>query len=128
MITKLLTATLLAAAALAGCNKQSHTFNGDTMADKSAPTVAPIDPASLPPAIAATKTYRCKDNGVVSIDWLSDKMSANVHPAKGTPPVHLKASEAGKPLTAEGYALTGTADSSSVTLTMPGKGSQSCEA
>ena len=26
----------------------------------------------LPPAIAASKTYRCKDNSLVYIDWLSD--------------------------------------------------------
>ena len=128
MTIKLISITLVAAAALAGCNKEAHTINGDALGDSSDTATAPIDPASLPPAIAATKTYRCKDNSVVTINWLTDKMSANVHPTKDAPPVQLKTMEAGKPLTAEGYSLTGTADSSSVTLTMPDKGSQSCEA
>ena len=32
----------------------------------------------LPPAIAASKTYRCKDNSLVYVDWLSDNKTANV--------------------------------------------------
>lgn len=128
MTIKLITITFVAAAALAGCNKQDHTINGDALPDRSATAVAPIDPASLPPAIAATKTYRCKDNSLVTIKWLTDKLTANVHPVAGAAPVQLKTTEAGKPLTAEGYSLTGSADSASVTLTTPTKGSQSCEA
>ena len=90
--------------------------------------MVPIDATSLPPSIEASKSYRCKDNSLVYIDWLSDKMTANVRAAKTDTPVQLKAAEAGKPLTAEGYSLTGDAAASSVTLTRPGKSSQSCEA
>ena len=28
--------------------------------------------STLPPSIAASKTYRCKDNSLVYVDWLSD--------------------------------------------------------
>ena len=118
---------LLVAAALAGCNQEDHTINGDAMADGSSPAVAPIDPASMPAAIAATKSYRCKDNSVVTIDWLADNVTANIRPTETATPVQLKTAEAGTPFTADGYSLTGTVDSTSVTVTLPGKGSQSCD-
>ncbi|MCY7397268.1 MAG: hypothetical protein LH466_00305 [Sphingomonas bacterium] len=82
----------------------------------------------LPPSITATKTYRCKDNSVVHLDWLSDKQSANFRADKAGAPIQLKAAAAGEAMTAEGYALTGDAATSSITLTRPGKGEQSCKA
>ena len=124
----LLTATLVAAVAIAGCTKKDHTIVGNDSTAASTPAVAPIDATSLPPSIEASKSYRCKDNSLVYIDWLSDKMTANVRAGKTDTPVHLKTAEVGKPLTAEGYSLTGDAAASSVTLTRPGKSSQSCEA
>ena len=127
MNIKFLTVTLLAAAALAGCNKQSHTIVAENPGDKSAPAVAKIDPASLPPAIEASKSYRCNDGSVVYIDWLADKMTANVRASKGGAPTQVKTAEAGKPLTAEGASLTGSATSASVTVALPGKGAQKCD-
>ena len=68
MTRTLLTIALVAAAALAGCDQSDHTVNA---AD---PNVRrPIRQAprrSMPPAIVASKIYRCKDNSVVYIDWL----------------------------------------------------------
>ena len=127
MHNKFLTATLLAAAALAGCNKQSHTIVAENPGDKSAPEVAKIDPASLPPAIEASKSYRCDDGSVVYVDWLADKMTANVRASKTGSPTQVKTAEAGKPLTAEGALLTGSATTGSVTVTLPGKGAQKCD-
>ena len=46
MNSNLLSITLLAAAALAGCNKQSHTIVGEDPAAKNTPVVAKIDPAT----------------------------------------------------------------------------------
>ena len=34
---------------------------------------------ALPPSITASKTYRCKDNSIVYIDWLSDRKLADVN-------------------------------------------------
>jgi hypothetical protein len=82
----------------------------------------------LPPSITATKTYRCKDNGLVSIDWLSDNQSANVRDGESTTPVQVKAAAAGEAMVAEGYSLTGDAKAATITITRPGKGSQSCKA
>jgi hypothetical protein len=113
-----------AAAALAGCNKQDHTIGaGPDEGNNVAVNTAPIE---LPPAIIASKIYRCKDNSVVYIDWLSDNKSANVRSEQNGAPTNLVAPEAGKPMVAEGYSLTGSATGSSITLTRPGKGSASC--
>ena len=70
-MTRILTIlSLAAAAALAGCNNEDHTIVAGPGADEE--PVANAGTVVLPPAIAASKTYRCKDNSLVSIDWLSD--------------------------------------------------------
>jgi hypothetical protein len=123
-----LTITLVAAAALAGCNKEDHTIvagGPDGDADANVAVNAPIE---LPPAIAASKIYRCKDNSVVYIDWLADNKTVNLRSEKSGVPVQLKSEEVGKPMVAEGYSVTGNATSSSVSVTRPGKGSSSCKA
>ena len=118
-----------AAAALAGCNTEDHTLTSGEPADPMADALANAAPVELPPAIAASKIYRCKDNSVVYVDWLSDNKSANFRADKSAPPTQLKAPEAGQPLVAEGgYSLTGSATASSITLARPGAGSQSCKA
>ena len=63
--------SLAAAAALAGCNKEDHTIVAGPGTDDPAAN-ADAAPVVLPPAIVASKTYRCKDNSLVYIDWLSD--------------------------------------------------------
>ena len=97
---------LIAATALAGCNKQNHTITGGP--DEGSP-VANAGPIELPPAIVASKIYRCKDNSVVYIDWLSDNKSANDRSDKNGAATHVVGPEAGKPMVAEGYSLTGSA-------------------
>ena len=114
--------TLAAAAALAGCDQGEVTINTGLEGNVATNDVV------LPPSIAASKIYRCKDNSVVYIDWLSDNLSANIRAEKNGPATHVMAPEAGQPMVAEGYSLSGAAADSSVTLTRPGKGSQSCKA
>lgn len=123
----LLLLPLLAAAALAGCDQQSHTITATSPGDEGATvnTAAVV----LPPAIEASKSYRCKDNSLVYIDWLNDKKTADLRAgAKTAEPTRVLAAEAGKAFVAEGYSLTGTSDGSTITLERPGKGSQSCKA
>jgi crotonobetainyl-CoA:carnitine CoA-transferase CaiB-like acyl-CoA transferase len=121
---------LVAAAALAGCNRNNddHTIVAGPDGDVANEAPATNEPVTLPPSIQASKIYRCKDNSVVYIDWLSDQKTANFRSAQGDTPVMLTAPEPGTPLAAEGYSLTGTADGSSVTLERPGKGRQTCKA
>jgi uncharacterized lipoprotein YajG len=123
-MTRTITFALAAAAALAGCNKEDHTITSGPEAGNATANADVV----LPPSISASKIYRCKDNSVVYIDWLSDNKSANVRGEKNGAATHVMAAEEGKPMVAEGYSLTGTATASSVTLARPGKGSQSCKA
>jgi hypothetical protein len=125
-MTRTLTIAIAAVAALAGCNKQNHTIGGE---DANADNVVNTANVELPPSILASKIYRCKDNSVAYVDWLSDNKSANVRSDKNGTPTQLKAAEAGQPMTAEGgYSLTGSATASSVTMARPGHGAQSCKA
>lgn len=68
MTRTLLTITLVATAALAGCNKEENAQIAQDAQNEAEANVA----VELPPSITASKTYRCKDNSVVYIDWLSD--------------------------------------------------------
>ena len=63
--------TLVAAAALAGCNSEDHNIVAGPPGDEPANVAANAN-VHLPPSIAASKSYRCKDNKVVYIDWMSD--------------------------------------------------------
>ena len=131
-MTRTLTFTILSMLALAACNTEPETIGGDRP-DPMANELASAPPVELPPAIASSRTYRCKDNSLVQIDWLAQDKGAYVH-GEGQTQTHLKpaAPVEGQPassdLTAEGgYVLKGSAAAASVTLTLPGKGSQSCK-
>ena len=97
---------LTAAAALAGCNKEDHTIVSDPAGPDPMANQANAD-VVLPPAIAASKSYRCKDNSLVSIDWLSD----------GTARIKSDQPGAGTTVTpgADGSPLTGDPKASSIT-------------
>jgi hypothetical protein len=111
---------IAAAAALAACNNQSQ---ADTDAANEAANASVAANVKLPPAIVASHKYRCKDNSLISIDWLSDgtSNSARVTPEGGAA-VTLAQAEAAGPYAAEGANLTGDPKAESVTF----KG-QSCK-
>jgi hypothetical protein len=137
MIRKM-TLLAIAAAALAACNSESHTVTANEAPDPMADELANAAPVELPPAIAASKTYRCKDNGLVKIDWLAGGQGANLRVGDATTAIALRApapatgganevTPADSALVAEGgYSLKGDAAASNVTLTLPGKGAQGC--
>ena len=120
---------LAAAAALAGCNKKDHTIvAGGPPPDIDANSAANAN-IQLPPSIIATKLYRCTDNSVVTIDYLSDNKSANVHAGKGAASVQVTAEQPGQPMTAAGgYSVEGSPTSSSAKVAVPGHPSQTCNA
>ncbi len=127
------TTTLIALGALALTACKQETIVAGEQPDPMARELANAAPVELPPAIAASKTYRCKDNSLVQIDWLQGGKGAYVH-GNGQAQTHLKPAEVveGQPastdLTAEGgYVLNGSATASTVTLTLPGKGAQACK-
>ena len=119
--------TLAAAAALAGCNKEDHTIVSGPPGSEDTNTAA--TPVALPPSITDSKIYRCADNRVVYVDWLSDNKSANIRTDKGGVPTSVTAAEAGGEMSAAGgYSLSGTAAASSAKIGTPGHSAQSCKA
>lgn len=118
--------TTIAAAALAGCN-EDHTIVAGP--DQGNTTNVAAGQVTLPPSISASKIYRCADNDVVYVDWLSDGKSANIRTEQNGSPTQVTAAEAGKPMTAAGgYSITGTADAASVRIAVPGQSEESCKA
>jgi hypothetical protein len=110
MTRPLIIIAIAAAAALAGCNKEDHNIvAGPDVGDEPMNNVGVV----LPPSIQASKAYRCKDNSLVYIDWLSD----------GTARVKNKREEVGTTIAAGDASLTGDAKAASITY----KG-QSCKA
>lgn len=119
--------TLAAATALAGCNKESHTIVAGANGDAS--NAAANAPVALPPAIAASKIFRCADNQVVYVDFLSDSKSANVRTEKDGASTQVVSAEPGQPMTAGGgYEVNGAPSAASVKIAVPGHPSQSCKA
>jgi hypothetical protein len=112
-MTRNLTLLLLGFAALAGCNSESHTIVANEAPDPMADQLANAPAVELPPAIAASKTYRCKDNSLLYVEWYSDG-SARVKAAKG---------EAGTqvPAPVEGATSPLTGDAKTPSITYAGK-------
>ena len=97
---------LAATAALAGCNNDDHTIVAGPDGDAGNKAPAANAPVTLPPSISASKIYRCKDNSVIYVDWLSD----------GTARVRTDRNEVGTGVqVGEGQPLQGSADAPSVT-------------
>lgn len=117
-----------AAAALAGCNKENHTIvaSGPDEGDTNATANGPI---TLPPSVVSSRIYRCADNKVIYVDWLSDNKSANIRTEQAGTPTQVTAPEPGQPMTAAGgFEISGTSGASSVKIAVPGHASQGCKA
>ena len=80
----------------------------------------------LPPSLAASRTYRCKDNSLVYVDFYSDNVTADLKTKKDGEVTKLTAPETGKALSGGGFTVSGNSDTA--TIAQPGKGSQSCTA
>lgn len=97
---------LAATAALAGCNNSDdHTIVAGPHGDEGGSNDVNLADVKLPPSITASKIYRCKDNSVIYVDWLSD----------GTARVRTDRNEVGTGVqVGEGQPLHGSADAPSV--------------
>ena len=123
-----LAAALAASLTLAACG-QSETVKAPETPDPTAETLKKAKPVSLPPAIASSQTYRCKDNSIVYVSYMTDGITAEVRDNEEEPPIAtLKAPTKGEPFTGqpgyEGFKLVGSGNQ--VTYTSPDSGTQTC--
>jgi hypothetical protein len=102
---------LAATAALAGCDNSDHTIVSGPAGMTDSNTTA-ASQVALPPSIQSSKSYRCKDNHLIYVDWMSD----------GTARVKKTREEVGTAVT-PGTELTGDAKAASITYN-----GQSCKA
>lgn len=112
---------------LAACG-QSEPEVVNTTYDPQAEALKTAPPVELPPAIQASRTYRCKDNSLVYIDFMSNN-TALVRKSKGAePPLATLTTEAagGEYKSPDGYSVSG--NSEQITYASPNGGSQSCTA
>ncbi|USU06454.1 hypothetical protein NF700_06395 [Sphingomonadaceae bacterium OTU29MARTA1] len=127
MKSPLLLSATAALLALAACNsKPAEPDVLDSNPDPMATELANRAPVELPPSIKAEKTFRCKDNSLLYVTLFNGDKLAFVKTTPTGTINRLTAETAGDPLTAEGgWSLTGTP--SSITVTQPGKPSQTCK-
>jgi hypothetical protein len=112
-------------AMLSACNKNDQPEVVGGPADPMAEKLANAAPVELPPSVKATKQYRCKDNSLYFVDFMTDDKTANFRTKKGGEPMKLVAPEAGQAYAGEGgYEVSGQGDE--VKITVPGKSAQSC--
>jgi hypothetical protein len=119
-------ASVAAFFALAACDTSPETLQGSGVADPQAKDLAKAAPVELPPAIQASRTYRCKDNSLVYIDFYTNNTAMVRKERGGEAVATLTAAEAGQPFTADGYSVSSNA--AQISYASPGKGGQSCKA
>jgi hypothetical protein len=118
-------AAVAASLILSACSNEPEIV--DTNPDPMKEQLAKAAPVELPPAIKEAKSYRCKDNSLVHVTFLTDNITAMVRDKQEEPPVAtLKAPAAGQPFVAEGFSLT--VNGNTITYKSPDTGSQSCRA
>lgn len=72
---------------LSACNKSDEPEVVGGPADPMAAQLANAAPVELPPSVKANKQFRCKDNSLFFVDYMSDDKSAILRTEKnGAPP------------------------------------------
>jgi predicted small lipoprotein YifL len=123
LLTPFAAAPLAALLTLAGCG-EPETITADDE-DPQAEALKNAAPIEAPPMIQASRTYRCKDNSLLYVDFYTNN-TARVRTEKEGTPTTLTAANGQPPYTAQGWSIS--ANASQVNITAPGKGSQSCKA
>ena len=116
-------ATIAVSLSLVACSNEPEVV--DTSPDPQAEALKNAAPVELPPAIAASRTYRCKDNSLVYVDFYTNNTAMYRTEQGGTPTTLTSAGE-GQAYIAEGYSVS--ANAANISLTAPGKGTLTCKA
>ena len=106
--------TLVATAALAGCDTNNNIVIGPDGAEVNETADVNLADVELPPSIVASHAYRCRDNSLIYVDWLSND-SARIKSDRSDVGTTVTKGEDGA-YTAEGQSLSGTAEAQSVTI------------
>lgn len=115
-------AALVAITVLAACNSEPEVLTVNRF-DPQAEALKTAGPVAPPPMIQASRTYRCRDNSLVYIDFYTNN-TAMVRTERGSSPVATLTAEGGSPpYQAEGYSVSANADE--ISYTSPG-GTKSC--
>lgn len=118
-------ASVAAFLSLSACN-QPETVTVNNVYDPQAEALANAQPVELPPAIAASRTYRCADNSLLYAEFYTNN-TVNVRVGdKAAAPAVLTAAADDAPYLSDGYSLSDNAKS--VSFKAPGKGTQDCTA
>lgn len=113
-MNRIICSSLLAAAALAACDQSDHTITAQGPYDPQANASANAASVTLPPSITAQRSYRCKDNSLIYIDWYSDG-SARVKAARNEAGTPVPAPPEGNVTDAAPSPLQGTRESANIT-------------
>jgi hypothetical protein len=110
--------------ALAACDTKPETIvvePPDFMKEE----MANAAPVTLPPPVSASVTFRCKDNSLAYVDFF-DGSFVNFRADKAAPPTRLEATTPGEAYGTGDTTVSGTP--TSVSVTRPGKPTQTCTA
>jgi hypothetical protein len=121
-INVLAAASVAALLALAACDNKPEVV--DTNPDPQAGVLANAAPVAAPPMIQASRTYRCKDNGLLYADFYTDN-TVHVRTTASGESTTLTAADGKPPYVAEGYSLSENAKQ--ISYTAPGMGTRSCK-
>jgi len=117
-------ASLAAILALGACSSEPETITagGNDPQAEALNSAAPVENLRM---IQASRTFRCKDNSLIYVDFYTDNTAA-ARTDKNGQATPLASSEGKPPFTAEGWSVSDNA--AQVNITAPGKGTQSCKA
>lgn len=122
MHKSLVIAAAAATATLAACSgEETVTIN---RYDAQAEALANAAPVELPPAIVAGRTYRCRDNSLVYIDFYNNNTATIRTQRGGDIAATVTSADGTAPYTADGYSVSG--NTANITYSAPGKSSLSC--
>ena len=122
MNNNILPLAAFAALALGACDSEPETVNAGPI-DPQAEALNTAAPVQNLRMIQHSRTFRCKDNSLIYVDFYTDNTAA-ARLDKGAQPTVLTAAEGKPPFTAEGWSVSG--NEAQVSITAPGKGTQSC--
>jgi hypothetical protein len=116
-------AAIAATLGLGACNSEPETITYNRP-DAQAEALRNAAPVELPPAIQASRTYRCRDNSLVYVDFYTNDTARLRIGSRDAEVTTLTADGGEPPYTADGYSVS--ANAPEIRFTAPGRGTQAC--